>query len=146
MIEGSNWLLKVIFGGCIFLSFSTKIVTFWSLSQRNCKLVQICVFDHILSAKVVFRYIFRSIFSKEIVKFRVGNKNFEKLGKYMTSSSYYIHYLYLLSVYTSLFRCFSSNHVSHFSYIVQFLSLPKFHRLFYSKPMSFSKNLILFFF
>ena len=40
LIEGSNWLLKVIFGGCIFLSFSTKIETFWSLSQRNCKLVQ----------------------------------------------------------------------------------------------------------
>ena len=46
------------------------------------KLAQICVFDHTLSAKVVFWYIFRSIFSKEIVKFRVGNKNFEKLGKY----------------------------------------------------------------
>ena len=35
MIEGSNWLLKVIFRGCIFLSFSTKIGTFWSISQRN---------------------------------------------------------------------------------------------------------------
>ena len=123
MIEGSIWLLKVIFGGCIFLSFSAKIETFWSISQRNSKFVQICVFDHILcatvvfwyifrsifskkttkietfwsilqrnrkfvqifvsdhilGAKVIFWYIFRSIFSKKIVKFRVGNKNFEKL-------------------------------------------------------------------
>ena len=39
----------------------------------------------------------------------------QELNKNMTSSSYYIHYLYLLSLYTSLFRCFSSNHVSHFS-------------------------------
>ena len=36
----------------------------------------------------------------------------------MTSSSYYIHYLYFLSLYTSLFRCFSSNHVSHFSQLI----------------------------
>ena len=82
MIEGSNWLLKVIFGGCIFLRFSTKIDTFWSLSQRNYKFVPLCVFYHILSAKVVFWYIFRSIFSKEIVNVRVGNKTFEKLGKH----------------------------------------------------------------
>ena len=54
LIEGSNWLLKVIFGGCIFLSFSTKISTFWSISQRNRKFIQICVFDHILGTKVVF--------------------------------------------------------------------------------------------
>ena len=35
-----------------------------------------------MSAKVVFWYIFRSIFSKEIVNVRVGNKTFEKLGKH----------------------------------------------------------------
>ena len=34
LIKGPTWLLKVIFGGCVFLSFSTKIGTFWSISQR----------------------------------------------------------------------------------------------------------------
>ena len=78
MIEGSIWLLKVIFRGCIFLSFSTKIKTYWSILQRSRKFVPICIFD----CKSRFFYIFRSIFSKKFVKFRVGNKNFEKLGKY----------------------------------------------------------------
>ena len=57
MIAGSIWLLMIILEDCIFLSFSTKIQTFWSISKRNRKFVQICVSDHILSAKVVFWYI-----------------------------------------------------------------------------------------
>ena len=37
------------------------------------KFVQLCVFDHILSSKIVlWHIIFRHIFSVEVVKFRVG--------------------------------------------------------------------------
>ena len=45
------------------------------------KFVQLCVFDHILIAKIVLWYIIlRYIVSVESVNIRVWGKNFENLG------------------------------------------------------------------
>ena len=79
MIEGSNWLLKVIFGGCIFWVFQQKLGLFDKFRKEIVNSFKYPFLTTFWVQKSFF-YIFRSIFSKKIVKFRVGTRILKNLG------------------------------------------------------------------